>query len=171
MKPLYKEQSSGGSYGHFTLDIQTDCNLSQEQLRDSEAIRDAVYNAAQTIRAAILGEVIKNDPKAQERAVAERKAILDLFPSQIFVEEIPNGYCSDYCCRHLPWFIVTTNIGKIKIGWRKRVLEIDWSGTVNKRTAEQLFPAEDVTKSGCSIHAWGYDAAALYLQKILSNKD
>ena len=67
--------------------------------------------------------------------------------SNIFVEEIPNGYCNEPCCSRLPWFIVTTPVGHIKIGWRKRVINIDWTNTLQKKNGHELFPNEDVTKS------------------------
>jgi hypothetical protein len=66
--------------------------------------------------------------------------------------------------------VVTTNIGRVKIGWRKRVINIDWSDTVVKKKAEELFPEENVTKGGYDnhfyIHAWSYEDAKKYLDRI-----
>ena len=169
MKPLYYEHSMGGSYGAYKLEIKVETSLTQEQLQDSD-ISEATYQAADLIKKAVLGKVIANDPKAQQRAIDERKAILDLFSGLIYAKEIPNGYCSDYCCKHLPWFIVTTNIGDFKIGWRKSVMHIEWTDTTVKKTAEELFPNEDVTKSDRMIHAWGYDKAKQYIETIYANK-
>ena len=39
---------------------------------------------------------------------------------------IPNEYCSGGCCSHRPWFLFDTPYGKIKIGWRKRVISISF---------------------------------------------
>lgn len=106
----------------------------------------------------------------QERianAAKEKEEILKLFEGKnIFVEEIPNGYCNQPCCVNLPWFIVTTPIGCIKIGWRKRVIAIDWARTIQRKTANELFPNEDVTKGAQDIHAWGYEKAKEYLDVI-----
>ena len=104
-----------------------------------------------------------------KRAAEEKVAILALFPGTPFVEEIPNGYCSQYCCKHLPWFIVTTQVGRVKIGWRKRVIQIDWSETRNTKNSEELFAKEDVTKEAKMIHAWSYEDAKRYLEAIIAS--
>ncbi len=77
---------------------------------------------------------------------------------------IPNGYCSQPCCAHLPWFRVETMKGVITIGWRKRVINIDWSETGNTIEPEKW--QEDVTKDKTSIHAWGYGKAIQYLEVL-----
>ena len=159
----------GGSYGAYKLEIKVETSLTQEQLQDSD-ISEAAYQAADLIKKAVLGKVIANDPKAQQRAIDERKAILDLFSGLIYAKEIPNGYCSDYCCKHLPWFIVTTSIGDFKIGWRKSVINIDWEHTFCTKTAEELFPNDNVTKSGRSIHAWSYEDAKRYISTIYDSR-
>lgn len=169
MKHLYGEESLGASYGHYQLDMKVECNLTQEQIRESDAIREAIWQAADILKKAILAEVIKNDPKTHERAKAERDGLMAPFPSNIFAEPIPNGYCNDFCCRHLPWFIVTTEIGKFKIGWRKRVIHLEWTDTVVKETADKLFPNDDVTKSDRTIHAWSYEDAKRYITKIFAH--
>ena len=106
----------------------------------------------------------------QERVLSAREQkekILALFAGRdIFVEEIPNGYCSQPCCVNLPWFVVTTSIGHVKLGWRKHVIEINWEKTLQKKKADELFPGEDVTKDNYYIHAWGYDKAKEYLDVI-----
>lgn len=116
----------------------------------------------------ILQESIALDPNSKDRAHRERIEILGLFPDPIFAEEIPNGYCSRYCCKHLPWFVVTTHAGRIKIGWRKSVINIDWSDSIIRDAARNLFPNEDVTKSEKYIHAWGYEKAAEYIMVLLN---
>ena len=103
-------------------------------------------------------ESIRLNPESKKCAEEEKLGIISVFDGRdIFVEEIPNGYCSSYCCKHLPWFIVTTNKGRIKIGWRKRVINIDWSDSIIEEDADTLFPNEDVTKFDKTIHAWGYE--------------
>jgi len=74
------------------------------------------------------------------------------------------------CCRHIPWFEVTTRVGVFIIGWRKSVISIDWEGTVGTKNAEELFPTEDVTKNGKSIHAWSYAKAKEYVTTIINTK-
>jgi len=65
---------------------------------------------------------------------------------------------NDYCGGEADWLLVDTNFGFITIGWRKRVIAIDWSDTGVKYLVE-----DDVTKDEDSCHAWGYDKAVTYL--------
>mgnify|MGYP001578856829 CR=1 FL=1 len=44
----------------------------------------------------------------------------------------------------------------------KRVLLIDWSGSVVTASADELFPSATSTKFDRTIHAWDYDAARGY---------
>jgi hypothetical protein len=81
-----------------------------------------------------------------------------------FVEEIPNEYCK--CCPHKVWLKIQTACGIIKMGWRKRVLVLDWSQTVIHKTALQLFKDEQVTMDNYMIHCWGYEKATEYLKVL-----
>lgn len=52
--------------------------------------------------------------------------------------ELANGYWPDaptYDDVRCPWWLAKTGIGLIRLGWRKRVLEIDWSETGITRTS------------------------------------
>jgi hypothetical protein len=65
-----------------------------------------------------------------------------------------------------PWYLAQVGEGAVlKIGWRKRVIHIDWSAT--QKDLSLLFEGEDVTKSRSYIHAWGYEKAAAYLAKLV----
>ncbi|KKN05613.1 hypothetical protein LCGC14_1085540 [marine sediment metagenome] len=76
---------------------------------------------------------------------------------------VDNEYCSDsYCC--WPWAKFKTEHGMIKIGWRKRVINIDWSNT--GKDYEHLFKDEGVTLDDKCVHAWSKDKAIEYLTKI-----
>jgi hypothetical protein len=82
-----------------------------------------------------------------------------------------------------PWVRIQTRLGEIEMGWRKNVMSIDWSDIVTKKThgmeyteqreaskaleAETLFPNENVTRSGHSIHAWSTAKASEYLRVFL----
>lgn len=86
-------------------------------------------------------------------------------------ELIPNGYCSQDCCSHIPWFLFHTIDGDIIIGWRKRVISIEWQENYKPFDMNKLFDTEDVTKwengGKRGIHAWGNDKAYEYLKKVL----
>lgn len=109
---------------------------------------------------------VSNDPKTIQDAALERVSLISCFPTPlVYVRSIPNEY---YETKMFPWLLVTTTKGHIKIGWRKRVIVIDWSDSDVKVKAKDLFQGEETTMDGTMIHAWGYDKAKEYLTKILS---
>lgn len=59
-----------------------------------------------------------------------------------------------------PWWLVKTKVGLIKIGWRKRVLNIDWSDTLIRA----IVTDDNVTKSHVGVHAWSEEKAIEYLK-------
>lgn len=86
-------------------------------------------------------------------------------------ELLPNGYCDQDCCSHIPWFLFHTIDGDIRMGWRKRVISIEWQENYKPFDMNELFGTEDVTKwengGKRGIHAWGNDKAYEYLKKVL----
>jgi hypothetical protein len=151
-----------GSYGEIGIKILV---AVKRPLSDAE--KNHIYRCVHGIEQEIIAGTVAANPEAMQAAQDERTALIGLFPEPIYVQAIPNGYCSSGCCRHRPWFVVTTPVGRIKIGHRKRVINIDWSESDVHKSAEQLFPKEDVTKIDRSIHAWGYEKAKEYIQTIL----
>lgn len=110
----------------------------------------------------------KADSKVIENTEKATAKLLECFPQYVSCEIIPNEYCGKACCIDRPWLMVTTKKGKVKIGWRKRVINIDFTDSMILGTAQEIFPNEDVTKHKQIIHAWGYDKAKEYLEKLLS---
>jgi hypothetical protein len=134
----------------------------------TEVERNIAWKAGELVFNEVWKQQTLSDPESQANAAQEKQEILGLFgTNNLYVEEIPNGYCNSPCCCNKPWFIVTTSIGRIKIGWRKRVLAIDWSDSKQKKYANDLFPNENVTKGEHDIHAWGYEKAKEYIQILL----
>lgn len=86
-------------------------------------------------------------------------------------ELLPNGYCNRDCYSHIPWFLFHTIDGDIIMGWRKRVISIEWQENYKPFDMNELFSTEDVTKweegGKRGIHAWGKDKAYKYLKKVL----
>jgi hypothetical protein len=78
---------------------------------------------------------------------------------------VQNGYCSQECCAGKPWFLFRTEFGCIQIGWRKRVIKIDWSDTPFRGGREVT--NDDVTMDDTYVHAWGYGKAVQYLDTLL----
>ena len=107
---------------------------------------------------------VKNDPESIKISKEETVSLLNCFPTLVYAKEIPNQYSEKILN---PWFLVTTQKGNIKIGWRKRVIVIDWEDSDIKEMAEDLFKNEDTTKYKFYIHAWGYDKAKEYISKLL----
>ena len=64
-----------------------------------------------------------------------------------------------------PWWLVKTPVGLIKIGWRKRVISIDWSDT----PIRAIVTDDDTTKEENMVHAWTELKAIEYLQALASH--
>lgn len=88
------------------------------------------------------------------------------------VDEIPNQYwprVPDYyeIRDKSPWWLVYTELGTIKIGWRKRVMEIDWRRLeTGGGKAAVIVTEDDVTKGDYYVHAYSELKAVEYLQNL-----
>jgi len=102
------------------------------------------------------------------RAFTEEAFFRDVFTQAGFalyvLHHLPNGYSSESA---RPWFRVETEIGVFTLGWRKRVISINWAEVPHgDKNIMALFETEDVTKDPVSIHAWSKEKAVEYLSKI-----
>jgi hypothetical protein len=170
--PNFQEQSlyetvAHGSYGTFKMSIVVGAN----QLPDleQESVRYAAYDAARLIESAVMEAIVKADPRTRQRQQEERAALVGLFSEPIYVAELPNGYSDHWSSKCYPWFEITTTKGRFKVGWRKRVIYVEWMKEVCEKTAAQLFPDEDVTKDGRMIHAWSIEDAKRYVARVLTS--
>jgi len=152
-----------GTHGQIKLEI----NLGTTAPIDLSRLRTELFTPIRKIQGAITEEIIKSDPSTPSK-INENLKLLSCFPCMIYHEELPNGYCKDTCCKHLPWFRVTTHIGHFTIGWRKRVIHLEWTDTRNIIPSEELFSEEEVTKFDRVIHAWSLDQARNYVKKIIT---
>lgn len=97
------------------------------------------------------------------------------------VYELANEYwpvCEEYSDirRKSPWWLVNTEFGLIKLGWRKRVIEIDWKDTpyrsgISKFNDDRdkfipVLTKDEVTKTETYVHAWSYGKAVDYLSTL-----
>lgn len=81
------------------------------------------------------------------------------------ITQVPNQYWPEsprYDSVRTPWWNVQTKHGIILIGWRKRVLNIDWSKTPIRMTITD----DDVTKSVDAVHAYNIGKALTYLSTL-----
>jgi hypothetical protein len=85
----------------------------------------------------------------------------------VAVHELANKYwpdCEAYAKvrRDTPWWLVLTKAGPVVIGWRKRVISIDWRDTA----VRALVTSDDTTKGEDHVHAWSYGDAVKYLAHL-----
>lgn len=95
--------------------------------------------------------------------------------------EIKNKYWPDAypdMIAKYPWWLVQTPLGMIEIGWRKRVISINWSDTGWKdphyvpnaepkyRGRYEGITKDDTTKDATFVHAWSYADAVKYLTTL-----
>ena len=67
-----------------------------------------------------------------------------------------------------PWWLLKTEYGFIKIGWRKRVIHIEWTDT----KIRAIVTKDELTKDECYVHAYTVAKAVEYLtewHKIAKN--
>lgn len=83
------------------------------------------------------------------------------------IHKIENEYWPDHpdynqVKKDNPWWIVITNGSVIKIGWRKRVINIDWTNAPWRFEITK----DDVTKESNYVHAWSFVKALEYLTNL-----
>lgn len=64
------------------------------------------------------------------------------------------------------WWLVKTDLGLIQIGWRKRVISIDWS-EINFACK---VTNDDVTIGDDHVHAYSYAKAVEYLTELKNQR-
>lgn len=76
--------------------------------------------------------------------------------------DIPNQYWPSnkgYDDVRTPWLKVWTRHGVILLGWRKRVISIDWSEGTWKAVGSKVVRQLDTTHGERFCHAWSWDDA------------
>lgn len=116
---------------------------------------DVGYPAQELVMSELAKIQADRDPEVAEAAAQRLADFRAWFTSAglnpVLVEEIPNGYWPsgasyEKARRSSPWAVVTSELGRITLGWRKRVIELDWSGSLVKGDAPTLFPGWTATK-------------------------
>lgn len=155
-----------GKYGYVKLYINGELPSSIS----NEDIYDIFYDVLPNVNAKIQDKLMSKDLKLLKIFEDEIEELKNLFGSEaIYTKQIENKYSDLGSFKFRKWLEVTTRKGIIVIGWRKRVINIDWSMSDIKKNAYDLFPDEDVTKGNCYIHAWGINKAKEYIDVLLNN--
>lgn len=162
-KLLYGLESHGGD--SFCLKIFV--KMSAREVDDEDS-----YDAGEAIgdlERALMTRTAKLDPNGPSTRERYRREIEKIYEdagvTAIYMEPLPNGYCSLPCCLNKPWFRVTSKIGHVVIGWRKSVISIDWKDTQVKKSGESL-SSDNVTRWESGIHAYGVEKATEYIRAL-----
>jgi len=168
-KELYSTKGSSGDFNFgLKIMVKLDREFTENDTRGMYRIADGIVDALHT-------ESLRLDPGTHERTKVTRAEMINLFPAPIFVEEIPNGYGPENpYTAFQPWFVVTTQKGRIKIGWRRSVIHLEWTDSAIKKTAAEIFPKEEAwpgyetTQYDQVIHCHSYEKAREYIARLLS---
>lgn len=99
------------------------------------------------------------------------RGILQIVGIQGIVDEIPDQYWPEtpnYDDVRAPWLRITTARGSIVIGWRKKVIEINWKDSTIAVHGKDVVHENGITHSERMCHAWGYEQAIECLQRLWS---
>lgn len=65
-----------------------------------------------------------------------------------------------------PWWLVKTEVGLVELGWRKRVIHIEWTDTPIRYQDPSAITQDATTKDATSVHAWSDVKALEYLTRL-----
>jgi len=123
--------------------------------------------------------------RERDRATWYRDVCRDAGLGEMVLVPVP----SDYWKADPSWCRIRTPKGDVVIGWRKRVVNVDWADLIEREVAaaktgdysadnksrerirakfdgEKLFPSEEVTKGPAYVHAWTREKLIEYLRKL-----
>jgi len=156
----------------YTHRVAIAATVGNDKIAAEQLLRKTLEDIIKQVRPNGLGEIVQLDlythgtdydlkdhqNEIRAKAKAEIEAIFTLADIKVIrVWELPNGYTRE---SKTPWFLVRTPYGLIQIGWRKRVLAIDWidTGVLGRVTSD------DVTQDSTSVHAWTVEKAVEYMK-------
>lgn len=141
------------------------------RMLEEDPFRRECYHARYKLERDLQNQIVHEDPMGPVRKASTQRTLLAAFSEEIiFAQEIPNEYPDGD--EWDPWYLVSTEMGMFKIGWRRRVINLDWSRTKLKRSGKDLFPNEDVTrgedgeKESYFIHCYGHEKAKEYVRRL-----
>lgn len=156
------------SIGEHVFGLLIFVRMSQRKVCSADS--PVLYRAADEIQEGLARVTAQTDPKAPMTRAVYRDEVVEIYAragaGTIYIEELPNEYCKRACCLNRPWFRVTSALGHVVIGRRKRVFSIDWKDSRVALDGHVLFPDEDVTRWETGIHAWSVDKAVEYVRRL-----
>lgn len=173
-KTLYGIESLGDG-ALKRVGVRVMVHVDDPTLLDNEDVRHAGSKAVDAVLLALRLEAKRRDPMTEVQRLTEKEAFTAAFIAAgfpvIYMEPVENEYWrSGPEAMESPWYVVTTPIGHFKVGWRKRVIVLDWTRTTIKTPASTVFHTEDVTMGDCMIHCWGYDKLHQYLRMLVTHQ-
>ena len=103
--------------------------------------------------------VTGNEDEEKKNKTKELMNCIDLAGIKVYEKwTLENSYSQD---KYSPWFLLRTDIGFIKIGWRYRVINIEYDETMG-----DIATKDDVTHGKGYVHANSYSKAIEYLTNI-----
>lgn len=167
---LFKEVAKYETWGNFSGFTYLGIKILVAGVELTEEERNELSKFTDQISRQIFKSREENNPTKVEERQQTIRDLKTCFPDLIWAKVIPNEYWGQdsHYGFSSPWLIITTTKGPITIGWRKRVIVIDWSESDIAASAEELFPQENVTKDDWVIHAYGYEKAREYIAKLLT---
>jgi hypothetical protein len=111
-----------------------------------------------------IGKISNMEPwYGRELKETEAQSIMELAGIKVIGTpyKLMNEYHSGGSDKHYwhPWWLIKTEYGFIKIGWRKRVIHIEWSDT----TIRAIVTKDELTKAVDYVHAYSVAKAVEYL--------
>jgi len=172
MKSLSKVSIMGGFMGSghgFDCEILMKSNLYEQLSEDSQsALSYKASEFAQKLHNQIEMEWMKEfKQKEREEEVGRLSSLFSQAGFEtIYVKVVDNEYDNSAFYYTRPWLYVTTQRGIIKIGWRKRVINLDWSQSDIAVFGQDLFKGEESTVGDKFIHCWSEEKAVECLTKL-----
>jgi hypothetical protein len=149
-KQVYKSESYGGNTalkdipGVAGIQISILTNSTPEEMQSLY-----LHRSADQAEKEITEYFLKSSEELVQKKLQLKREFEEAFEKSglpaVYMEEIPNEYWPEpyVIGRALsPWFVCTTRVGHFKVGWRKRVIVLDWERTDVKANGETIFPEE-----------------------------
>lgn len=159
---LYAVQQHSSRYFGLSIVVDQDRKLDDEDFAAcSKHIRE--------IERVLQARTYKLDPIEQAHALEERTKLLAAFPDAIYVQPVKNQYHGDSPYGQMrPWFEVTTKRGIFLVGWRKRVINLDWTKTDVMSKGSEVFPDHQMTMGDAYLHTGTYEYLKEAVAKLMA---